>query len=202
MGAKKNRTREEDTRWEVAPRAPFVLAYYYQTPARQAISNPASPAPLGYQQGSGDKVFREAIKVTSHLLPSFLNLGESRELTQEPHAKGDAIARGEKRKESSPIPPPLGASPLAQAFSRSSLCSPLAPVTVRLRSLIFLPGIIELAKYAIARKINVQAISLISFAHVWVRSRLRIGSCNGFPLARNFYVRTLENFTRVNEIEA
>ena len=95
--------------------------------ARQAISNPASPAPLGYQQGSSDKVLYEAIKVTSHLLPSFLNLGGSREVTQEPHAKGDASARGEKRKKSSPIPPPLGASPLAHAFSRSSLCSPLAP---------------------------------------------------------------------------
>lgn len=76
--------------------------------ARQAISNPASLAPPGYQQGSSDKVLYEAIKVTSHLLPSFLNLGESREVTQEPHAKGDASARGEKRKKSSPIPPPLG----------------------------------------------------------------------------------------------
>ena len=65
--------------------------------ARQAISNPASLAPLGYQQGSSDKVLYEAIKVTSHLLPSFLNLGESREVTQEPHTKGDASARGEKR---------------------------------------------------------------------------------------------------------
>lgn len=115
----------------------------------------------------------EAIKVTSHLLPSFLNLGESREVSQEPHAKGDASARGEKRKESSPIPPPLGVSPLAHSFSRSSLCTPLALVTVRPRSLIFLPGIIELAKYAIARKINFQAISLISFARSPISFRVR-----------------------------
>lgn len=84
---------------------PFVLVYYYQTPARQAISNPASPAPLGYQQGSSDKVLYEATMVTSHLLPSFLNLGESREVSQEPHAKGDASARGDKRKKTSPILP-------------------------------------------------------------------------------------------------
>ena len=98
MGAKKNRTREEDTRWEVAPRARFVIAYYYQTPARQAISNPASPAPLGYQQGSGDKVFREAIKVTSHLLPSFLNLGESRELKARATRKRRCECEGREKK--------------------------------------------------------------------------------------------------------
>lgn len=86
--------------------------------ARQAISNPASPAPLGYQQGSSDKVLYEAIKVTSHLLPSFPNLGESRE--------GDASARGEKRKKSSPI---YSSSP--QGFTaRTSVLTQLALLAI------------------------------------------------------------------------
>ena len=94
--------------------------------ARQAISNPASLAPLGYQQGSSDKVLYEAIKVTSHLLPSFPNLGESREVTQEPHAKGDASARGEKRKKSSPI---YSSSP--QGFTaRTSVLTQLALLAI------------------------------------------------------------------------
>ena len=54
-----------------------------------------------------------------------LLLGESREVTREPHVTGDASVRGEERKKSSPLPPPLAASPLARASSRGSLRSPL-----------------------------------------------------------------------------
>ena len=49
-----------------------------------------------------------------------LLLGESREVTREPHAKGDVSARGGERKEFS-----FSCSPLARAFSCNSLRSPL-----------------------------------------------------------------------------
>ena len=49
-----------------------------------------------------------------------LLLGESREVTREPHAKGDVSARGGERKEFS-----FSCSPLARAFSYESLHSPL-----------------------------------------------------------------------------
>ena len=54
-----------------------------------------------------------------------LLLGESREVTRELHAKGDASFRGGERKKSSPFFPPLAASPLARAFCGGSLRSPL-----------------------------------------------------------------------------
>ena len=54
-----------------------------------------------------------------------LLLGESQEVTREPHAKGDSSVRRGERKESSPFSPPLAASPLVRAFSRGSLRSPL-----------------------------------------------------------------------------
>ena len=50
-----------------------------------------------------------------------LLLGESREVTREPHPKGDASVRGGERKESSPFSTPL----VARAFSRGSLRLPL-----------------------------------------------------------------------------
>ena len=48
-------------------------------------------------------------------------LGESREVTREPHAKGDASVKGGERKESSSFSPPL----VACAFSGGSLRLPL-----------------------------------------------------------------------------
>ena len=44
-------------------------------------------------------------------------MGESRDVTREPHAKGDASARGGEKRESSPSPPPLAASLLARSRS-------------------------------------------------------------------------------------
>ena len=49
-----------------------------------------------------------------------LLLGESREVTREPHAKGDVSARGGERKVFS-----FSCSPLVRAFSNDSLRSPL-----------------------------------------------------------------------------
>ena len=48
-----------------------------------------------------------------------LLLGESREVTREPHAKGDVSARGGERKVFS-----FSCSPLARGFSNDSLRSP------------------------------------------------------------------------------
>ena len=50
-----------------------------------------------------------------------LLLGESQEVTREPHTEGDASVRGGERKESSPFSPPL----VVRAFSRGSLRLPL-----------------------------------------------------------------------------
>ena len=46
-----------------------------------------------------------------------LHLGESREVTREPHAKGDAGARGAEERTSAPH----ATSPLARAFARQNM---------------------------------------------------------------------------------
>ena len=49
-------------------------------------------------------------------------LGKSREVTREPHAKREVLARGRERKESSPFPAPLSLAPF---LTTRSLRSPL-----------------------------------------------------------------------------
>lgn len=57
MDARKNRTREEDTRWKVAPRAPFVLAYYYQTLLGKLSVTPLPPPHWGINKEAVIKCF-------------------------------------------------------------------------------------------------------------------------------------------------
>ena len=54
-------------------------------------------------------------------------MGESREVTREPHAKGDAGAWGAEERTSAPH----AASPLARAFVRQNMLLFLTPVNSR-----------------------------------------------------------------------